>query len=147
MQSSAKIIFDLAVCSCISAEWCDQSQTSPVEHCPSVAMSLAIQHQNAFPTSNDVACQIAHEFMLNDAQRCAFKIITDHASCCHMMPLCMFVGGAGGTGKSCVINSMKGFFIQSAQVNHFCVVSYMGVAACNIGGNMLHSTFVKFAEE
>ena len=52
----------------------------------------------------------------------------------------MFVGGAGGTGKSCIINSMKEFFVQTAQENCFHVVSYMGIAACNIGGNTLHFT-------
>ena len=55
------------------------------------------------------------KFTLNTEQACAFKIICEHSLEKNSEPLKMYIGGAGGTGKSWVINSLKEFFIRRGQ--------------------------------
>jgi PIF1-like helicase len=51
----------------------------------------------------------------------------------------MYLGGAGGTGKSRVINALKEFFIRRGQSRRFRLASYTGVAAKNISGMTVHA--------
>ena len=51
----------------------------------------------------------------------------------------MYLGGAGGTGKSRVITAVKEFFQRRQQDRHFRLSSYTGVAAKNISGMTLHA--------
>lgn len=51
----------------------------------------------------------------------------------------MYLGGAGGTGKSRVINALREFFIRQGQERRFLLTSYTGVAAKNISGMTVHS--------
>ena len=75
-----------------------------------------------------VQCIIS-EFTLNETQCRAFKLISDHSLSYCVPPLRMFVGGQGGTGKSCVIKAVKAFFEHSRQGGQIQLTSYMGVAA------------------
>ena len=54
-------------------------------------------------------------------------------------PLKMYIGGAGGTGKSRVINALLEFFIRRGQERRFRVASYTNVAAKTISGMTVHS--------
>ena len=51
----------------------------------------------------------------------------------------MFIGGPGGTGKSCVIQAIQEFFKQAGQACHFHMCSFMDVAAKNVSGSTLHT--------
>ncbi|KDR77060.1 hypothetical protein GALMADRAFT_66760, partial [Galerina marginata CBS 339.88] len=51
----------------------------------------------------------------------------------------MYIGGAGGTGKSRVIDALREFFIRRGQDRRFRLASYTGVAAKNISGMTVHS--------
>ncbi|KAJ6484120.1 hypothetical protein C8R45DRAFT_830242, partial [Mycena sanguinolenta] len=80
------------------------------------------------------------EFMLNTEQARAFGIIAEHSlQKRDALPLRMFLGGPGGTGKSRVINSLTNFFKQRRQERRFRLASYTGVAARNITGMTLHA--------
>lgn len=79
------------------------------------------------------------EFTLNTEQARAFKIICEHSLGLQTEPLKMYIGGAGGTGKSRVINALKFFFERRGQGRRFCLASYTGVAAKNISGMTVHA--------
>ena len=55
------------------------------------------------------------EFTLNVEQARAFKIICEQSLQKDVEPLKMYIGGAGGTGKSRVINALREFFIRRGQ--------------------------------
>ncbi|KAG1792594.1 uncharacterized protein HD556DRAFT_1222594, partial [Suillus plorans] len=76
---------------------------------------------------------------LNTEQARAFRIVAEHSLQIKSEPLRMFIGGAGGTGKSRVINTLKEFFHRRNQSRRFRLASYTGVAAKNISGMTLHS--------
>ncbi|KAJ7065124.1 hypothetical protein B0H15DRAFT_761952, partial [Mycena belliarum] len=76
---------------------------------------------------------------LNQEQARAFRIIADHSLDKREEPLCMFLGGPGGTGKSRVINAVTEFFTRRGQDRRFRLASYTGVAARNITGMTLHA--------
>ncbi|KAG2738041.1 hypothetical protein P692DRAFT_201680114, partial [Suillus brevipes Sb2] len=82
---------------------------------------------------------IANEFTLNTEQTRAFRIVAEHSLRNTPEPLRMFIGGAGGTGKSRIINALKEFFHRRNQSRRFRLASYTGVAAKNISGMTLHS--------
>ena len=79
------------------------------------------------------------EYTLNTEQARAFRIICEHSLKKNSSPLRMYIGGAGGTGKSRVINALKEFFIRRGQSRRFRLASYTGVAAKNISGMTVHS--------
>lgn len=51
----------------------------------------------------------------------------------------MYLGGAGGTGKSHVIAAVTEFFNRCGEGRHFRLMLYMEVAARNIASMSLHS--------
>ena len=79
------------------------------------------------------------EFTLNVEQARAFRIICEQSLQKDVEPLKMYIGGAGGTGKSRVINALREFFIRRGQERRFRLASYTGVAAKNISGMTVHS--------
>ena len=83
--------------------------------------------------------QIIQQFTLNREQARAFRIVAQHSLQNKPHPLRMFLGGAGGTGKSRVINALKEFFDRRHQSRRFRLSSYTGVAARNISGMTLHA--------
>lgn len=80
-----------------------------------------------------------NQFSLNGEQRRAYILVTQHAIANQPSPLRMYIGGCGGTGKTRVILALNEFFRQVGQSRRFRVCSYMGVAARNVSGTMLHS--------
>ena len=91
-----------------------------------------IEHQVSIDT-------IIEEFTLNTEQARAFRIISEHSLNKNNEQLKMYLGGAGGTGKSRVINALREFFIRCGQKRRFRLASYTGVAAKNISGMTIHS--------
>ncbi|KAJ6505077.1 hypothetical protein C8R45DRAFT_801633, partial [Mycena sanguinolenta] len=79
------------------------------------------------------------EYTLNTEQARAFRLISEHSLEQRDEPLRMFLGGAGGTGKSRVINALTDFFTRRDQGRRFRLASYTGVAARNISGMTLHA--------
>ncbi|KAF8167652.1 hypothetical protein B0H34DRAFT_646547, partial [Crassisporium funariophilum] len=79
------------------------------------------------------------EFTLNIEQARAFRIICEHSLERNPEPLKMYLGGAGGTGKSRVINALKEYFTRRGQSRRFRLASYTGVAAKNISGMTVHA--------
>lgn len=51
----------------------------------------------------------------------------------------MYLGGAGGTGKSRVIHALKDFFECAGMTRRFRLAAFTGAAAHNVGGMTLHS--------
>lgn len=84
----------------------------------------------------DDACE---QFQLNREQRRAFRIIAKHSEETDNAPLRMYVGGAGRTGKSRLIHAISEFFERRGQKRCLRRASYMGIAARNINGMMLHT--------
>ncbi|KAH7906701.1 hypothetical protein BJ138DRAFT_966682, partial [Hygrophoropsis aurantiaca] len=76
---------------------------------------------------------------LNKEQARAFSIIATHSLNSNQDPLRMFIGGAGGTGKSRIITALRSYFERSGQQRRFRLASFMGVAARNISGMTLHA--------
>ncbi|KAF6758386.1 hypothetical protein DFP72DRAFT_1006126, partial [Ephemerocybe angulata] len=115
-----------------------QSDTSNVRSdlsVPLLAQDLAPSHQESTSIEN-----VVQQFTLNSEQARAFQIIANHALVrCPGHPLRMFLGGAGGTGKSRVIDALKEFFIQRGERERLRLASFTGVAARNISGSTLHS--------
>ncbi|PCH37357.1 hypothetical protein WOLCODRAFT_46168, partial [Wolfiporia cocos MD-104 SS10] len=79
------------------------------------------------------------KWSLNTEQRRAFDIIACHSMDHNAEQLRIFLGGAGGTGKSRVINALKDFFETCNQSRRFRLASFTGVAARNIAGTTLHA--------
>lgn len=83
--------------------------------------------------------ELIEEFTLNSEQARAFRLVCEHSHQIRPEPLRMLLGGAGGTGKSRVIDALTEFFRRRNQGRRFRLSSYTGVAARNISGMTLHS--------
>jgi hypothetical protein len=77
-------------------------------------------------------------FTLNTKQVCAFQIVAEHSLLTRPKPLYMFIGGAGGIGKSYVTNFLKELFHSYNQCRQFHLILYIGVVAENILEMTLH---------
>ncbi|KAJ7094149.1 hypothetical protein C8R44DRAFT_581876, partial [Mycena epipterygia] len=71
-----------------------------------------------------------------------FSIVAQHSEDKNSKSLRMYLGGAGGTGKSAVITALQEFFIQRNQGRRFRLASYTGVAARHISGTTLHAVLM-----
>ncbi|KAJ7658989.1 hypothetical protein B0H17DRAFT_954899, partial [Mycena rosella] len=71
----------------------------------------------------------------------AFKIVTDHAAGSPIMPLRMYMGGIGGTGKSRVIHAIIEFFTRRHEEYRFMVLGPTGSMAALLNGSTHHSVF------
>ncbi|KAJ7130752.1 hypothetical protein C8R43DRAFT_896013, partial [Mycena crocata] len=85
---------------------------------------------------------IAQERTLNTEQRRAFSLIAEHSQTSDSQPLRMYLGGAGGTGKSAVIHALEEFFVSKGESRRFRLASFTGVAARNISGMTLHAALM-----
>jgi ATP-dependent exoDNAse (exonuclease V) alpha subunit len=79
---------------------------------------------------------------LNLEQARAFSIVAQHSQSDNKKPLRMYLGRAGGTGKSRVINAQQDFSKSHGQERRFRLASYTGVAARNISGMTLHAALM-----
>jgi hypothetical protein len=84
---------------------------------------------------------ICAEFMLNEEQECAFKIIANHVVMPGSEPLKMYIGGMGGTGKSQVLKAVGRFFNSRNESYRFIPVAPTGTAAALLLGSTYHSVF------
>lgn len=81
---------------------------------------------------------MVQKWQLDTEQEQVFQLIATHSLMNNAPSLRMFMAGAAGTGKSCVINALKDYFEQHNQAQRFWVCSYMGIAAHNVSGMTLH---------
>ncbi|KAJ7127589.1 hypothetical protein C8R43DRAFT_821461, partial [Mycena crocata] len=82
---------------------------------------------------------------LNTEQQRAYSIVTKQSQddlTGSRKPLRMYLGGAGGTGKSAVIDALTEFFVSTGQERRFRLASFTGVAARNISGMTLHAALM-----
>src|SRR6266545_2009149 len=75
---------------------------------------------------------------LNTEQARAFRLIAEHSLDRRNEQLRMYLGGAGGTGKSRIISVLREFFVSQRQEQRFQIVSYTGIAAKIINGMTIH---------
>ena len=82
---------------------------------------------------------------LNEEQRRAFFLVCDHRRRNHpdnMNPpsqLLLYLPGAGGTGKSRVIQAITEYFQRTGQRATLLILAPTGIAAANISGSTIHS--------
>ncbi|KAJ7155808.1 hypothetical protein C8R46DRAFT_1295852, partial [Mycena filopes] len=81
------------------------------------------------------------DFKLNQEQTRAFRIVTDHASGPQTMPLRMYLGGMGGTGKSQVLKAIIAFFTRRKEDYRYIVLGPTGSTAALLNGSTYHSVF------
>lgn len=113
-----------------------QTQVDDMEIClPTIRQDIT-----ASDRSRDVDISaIIEEYTLNEEQARAFRIVSEHSLEDKPEQLRMYLGGAGGTGKSRVINALRDFFERRNEGRRFRLASFTGVAARNISGMTLHS--------
>lgn len=85
--------------------------------------------------------KIIVDFKLNTEQIRAFMLLANHASKPQRIPLRMYMGGMGGTGKSRVIKAMIEFFVRRREEYRFCVLGPTGSVAAMLNGSTYHSVF------
>ncbi|KAJ7662303.1 hypothetical protein B0H17DRAFT_887529, partial [Mycena rosella] len=84
-------------------------------------------------------------FKLNKEPQRAFEIVTDHAAGSSIMPLRMYMGGIGGTGKSRVIHAIIEFFTRRHEEYRFMVLGPTGSTAALLNGSTYHSVYLEGA--
>jgi hypothetical protein len=101
-----------------------------------------------FPTADNTSesainlkALVIKNFRLNEEQSRAFGILADHASSPQLMPLHMYLGGMGGTGKSQVIRAIIYFFQERKEEYRFIVLGPTGTVAALLNGSTYHSVF------
>ncbi|KAJ7182677.1 hypothetical protein C8R43DRAFT_869258, partial [Mycena crocata] len=92
-------------------------------------------------TNADIVSNIIMAFELNTEQTRAFRIITDHASSPQPMPLKMYLGGMGGTGKSQVFKAIATFFSRRNESYRYLMLGPTGSVAALLNGSTYHSVF------
>lgn len=98
--------------------------------------------QDMRPTNIDVDIDIPDivaRWTLNCEQTIAFRKIAEHSLKNDATQLRMYIGGAGGTGKSRVIDAVSDWFNSRNQARRFRLASFTGAAAKNINGVTLHA--------
>lgn len=86
---------------------------------------------------------ISSRFSLNVEQDAAFRIVCQHtASKTKNIPLRLYLGGPGGTGKSRVMQAISSYFEVRGESRRLRLAAYTGIAASNIGGVTLHSSLM-----
>ena len=79
------------------------------------------------------------QWNLNKEQAHAFRLIAEHSTHPLADALRMYIGGAGGTGKSRVIQALTSYFAACNQQRRLRIASFTGIAALHIKGVTLHS--------
>src|SRR6266481_4508820 len=91
------------------------------------------------PNDKTIIETIIADYILNNEQERAFRIIGNHATIKTPPELCMYLGGMGGTGKSQVIKAVMDFFDRRQENYRFLVVAPTGAAAALLNGSTYHS--------
>jgi hypothetical protein len=79
------------------------------------------------------------EYMLNNEQEHAFRIVANHATMAKPSQLKMYLGGMGGTGKSQVIKALTAFFEKRNESHRIMILAPTGSAAALLNGSTYHS--------
>ncbi|KAJ7130030.1 hypothetical protein C8R43DRAFT_896399, partial [Mycena crocata] len=105
-------------------------------------------HRTNVPAAvnSDIISLVIMKFKLNEEQIRAFRIIADHASGPQTMPLKMYLGGMGGTGKSQVLKAIAMFFAKRKEDFRYLMLGPTGSVAALLNGSTYHSVF-KLARE
>ena len=98
-KAPAKMYFDAAIQPCISGNNGDPCVLTSDQHQPSVSVWPSGKYKNEPQDRNLLAQQIAEKFTLNEGQRQAFMIITEHSKNHISPPLHIFLGGPGGLAR------------------------------------------------
>jgi hypothetical protein len=95
--------------------------TDDIDVSRDINMASYIDHPHDQIIQNDVEHlnSIITKFTLNTEQTHAFSMIAQHSLTDKPSQLRMFLGGAGGTGKSQVINALHTFFETKGQERRF----------------------------
>ncbi|PBK92377.1 hypothetical protein ARMGADRAFT_883692, partial [Armillaria gallica] len=90
---------------------------------------------------SNIADQVLKEFKLNYEQERAFRLVTNHSSGPKSIPLQMYIGGMGGTGKTHVLQALISYFKALGESYRLIIVAPTGTAAALIGGSTYHYMF------
>lgn len=106
----------------------------------SYSNTLQLSNRSTGTHSNyDIVTTIITEYTLNNEQRNAFQIITNHVLFNSRDQLQTYLAGKGSTGKSHIINALQEFLNRQNEGLWLRFALYTGVAAQNIGGMTLHA--------
>jgi len=75
------------------------------------------------------------DFHLNQEQKRAFHIVSNHACNRNYEQLKMYIGGMGGTGKTQVLKALVQFFKKRNETHCFVIVAPTGTAAALLAGS------------
>ena len=108
--------------------------TSNHEIQPYVFLTDSAQYEHAI-------LDIVNRFTLNDEQKLAIHIITDHSTGQSKVGAQLLIGifGEGGTGKSHLIKAICVWFAALSHLNELIITAMTGTAAFNVKGCTLHS--------
>ena len=98
----------------------------------------AVPSDSGHATASIISDMIA-KHMLNTEQAQAFRLVAEHAEKDQAESFTMFLGGAGGTGKSRVITALSDFFASRNEKRRLRLAAYTGIAAAGIRGITLHT--------
>lgn len=85
--------------------------------------------------------QTSSQYLLNEEQDGAFRLIANHASSPQAEPLCMYIAGMGGSGKSRILEAVIDFFAQRHEEYSYIIVAPTGSTAALLKGSTYHSVF------
>ncbi|KAJ7699414.1 hypothetical protein B0H16DRAFT_1749447 [Mycena metata] len=91
--------------------------------------------------AEDMQNSIVSDFELNEEQERAFRLLAEHASSPQPVPLRMYMGGMGGTGKSRVVKAIVEYFARRGEAYRFVVLGPTGSVAAMLSGSTYHSVF------
>ena len=118
----------------------DGSQLRQALHSNTKSIPIIAQDIPSIISENKVDLDtIIKDYTLNTEQARAFKLVCHQSLNRQNEPLRMYLGGAGGTGKSRVIHALKHFFVCRGQQQRLRLTSFTGVAAQNISGMTIHA--------
>ena len=118
----------------------DGSELREALHRNTNSIPVIAQNIPSILSENEVDLDtIIKKYTLNTEQARAFKLVCHQSFNRQNEPLRMYLGGAGGTGKSRVIHALKHFFVCRGHERRLRLTSFTGVAAQNISGITIHA--------
>ncbi|KAI9064618.1 hypothetical protein FKP32DRAFT_1569386, partial [Trametes sanguinea] len=106
-------------------------------------------HSPVHRSLQDVHLLLLHskvtQFTLNTEQSRAFTIVARHLHHHESVPLLMYLGGMGGTGKSRVLQALMSFLDERQESHRFIVLGPTGTSAALVGGSTYHSILRLFS--
>jgi len=82
--------------------------------------------------------EIVSEFQLNQDQKRAFDIVSNHNLAINSEQLKMYIDGMGGTGKTQVLKALVQFFKKRNEAHRLVIVAPTGTAAALLAGSTYH---------